>query len=138
MDKVFADSGYWIARACRNDALHRKANLVARQIGSRPIVTSEMVLVEFLNYMSKLGSYNRGVAVDTVRELRTNRAVEIVPHTTEQFGEAIDFYELHADLRWGLVDCVSFLIMTDKKIQDALAHDRDFEIAGFRALLRDN
>ena len=138
MDKVFADSGYWIARVYPDDPLHQKALHVAEQMGSRRIVTSEMVLAEFLNFMARHGSYYRALAVATVRELQTNRAVDIVPHTTGQFWEAIDHYELYSDQRWGLVDCISFLIMREKKIQDALAHDRDFQQAGFTALLRDD
>ena len=138
MDDVFADTGYWIARSCSEDALHQKANQVTEQIGSRRIVTSELVLIEFLNYMAKLGSHNRRTAVDTVKELQSNRAVLIVPHTTQQFQRALELYESYSDQRWGIVDCVSFQIMREKKIQDALAHDRDFHQAGFTALLRDN
>ena len=138
MDEVFADSGYWIARACLDDPLHDKANYVAERIGSRRIVTSEMVLAEFLNFMAKHGPYYRMLAVATTREVQNSRAVEIVPHTTEQFWRALDIYELHSDLRWGLVDRISFEIMRGKKILDALAHDRDFQQAGFRALLRES
>jgi predicted nucleic acid-binding protein len=32
---------------------------------------------------------------------------------------------------------MSFTVMRDRDIRDALAHDRDFEQAGFNALLRE-
>jgi hypothetical protein len=35
-----------------------------------------------------------------------------------------------------LVDCTSFVVMTDRKIQDALTADHHFERAGFNALLK--
>lgn len=138
MDEVFADSGYWIARTCPNDALHQKANLVAGQLGSRRIVTSEMVLVEFLNYMSKLGSQNRRLAVETVQDLYDNPRVEIVPVNSQQLWAAVDLYAGRPNLRWSLVDCISFMIMQEKRIRDALAYDHDFRQAGYRALLRDD
>ena len=50
MITVFADAGYWIAMYDPQDALHPKARQVTRELGQISIVTSEMVLVEFLNY----------------------------------------------------------------------------------------
>ena len=138
MTKVFADSGYWIAVTRTGDGLHQTARLVIQQIGPVKIITSELVLVEYLNDMSKLGEYYRRLAVDTVRDLRNDDNVEIVPVTSQQFWEAVEHYDSHRDQRWSLVDCSSLLIMEDLKIRDALAHDRDFWSAGFRPLLRDN
>ena len=40
------------------------------------------------------------------------------------------------DKQWSLTDCISFVVMEDRGMQDALSADRDFEEAGFRALLR--
>ena len=97
-----------------------------------------MVLIEYLNEMSKHGEQQRRMAVETVNDLRYDDNVEIVPATSQQFWEAVQYYDSHRDQCWSLVDCVSFMIMGEKKIQNALAHDRDFWSAGFRPLLRDN
>ncbi|MFM5956954.1 MAG: PIN domain-containing protein, partial [Dolichospermum sp.] len=40
------------------------------------------------------------------------------------------------DKEWGLVDCISFIVMQDRGITDALTADTHFQQAGFRALLR--
>lgn len=138
MRAVFGDTGYWIAISRRADGLHQRARLVAQQIGDVRIVTSEMVLIEYLNEMSKHGEQQRRMAVETVNDLRYDDNVEIVPATSQQFWEAVQYYDSHRDQRWSLVDCVSFMIMGEKKIQNALAHDRDFWSAGFRPLLREN
>jgi hypothetical protein len=45
-------------------------------------------------------------------------------------------YHQHADKRWTLTDCVSFVIMRERKVTDALTGDRHFEQAGFAALLK--
>jgi len=37
---------------------------------------------------------------------------------------------------WQLTDCISFIVMEDKEITDALTGDHHFEQAGFTALLK--
>ena len=40
-------------------------------------------------------------------------------------------YEIHQDKTWGLVDCLSFVVMENQQISIALAFDRHFVQAGF-------
>jgi len=40
------------------------------------------------------------------------------------------------DKEWGLIDCVSFIVMQERGLTNALTTDEHFEQAGFRALLR--
>ena len=138
MYPVFADSGYWIAILDPSDELHQRAQLVTGQLGSRRIVTSEMVLVEFLNAMSKLGELDRRLAVGTVTGIRNDSTIETVPQTSQRFAAAIRHYSERPDQQWSLTDCASFLIMEERGIREALAYDRDFVQAGYRALLRDD
>ena len=95
-----------------------------------------MVLVEFLNFMSGKGEFPRETAVDAVRSLETNPTVEVVEQTGIQFESALTLYASRSDQRWGIIDCASFLLMEERDITEALAYDRDFEQAGFVALLR--
>jgi len=39
-----------------------------------------------------------------------------------------------SDKEWGLVDCLSFVIMRERGITEALTPDRHFTRAGFKAL----
>ena len=138
MEPVFADSGYWIAMKDNRDHLHAKATLITSRLGSRTILTSEMVLTEFLNSASRYGPDGRRRAAVTVNGLRTDRNVEIVPQTSARFNDAATLYSQRPDQRWSVTDCASFLIMQERGIREALTHDRDFVQAGFRALLRDD
>ena len=47
MTPLFADAGYWIALTFGQDRLHAFAVRLTVLMGSRLIVTSEMVLTEF-------------------------------------------------------------------------------------------
>ena len=64
MERVFADTGYWIALLNPRDDLHQKASATSRDYTPNQIVTSEMVLTEFLNSFSDLiaSSESRGVS----------------------------------------------------------------------------
>jgi uncharacterized protein len=48
----------------------------------------------------------------------------------------LDLYRDRPDKAWSLTDCISFVVMADKGIRDALTADHHFEQAGFVALLK--
>ena len=66
------------------------------------------------------------------------RVREIIAQTDMQFRAALARYASRADQSWSLTDCASFLVMEQRHIAEALAYDRDFEQAGFVALLRES
>ncbi len=51
MSTFFADTGYWIALFNPRDALHTKAIFMSKTTQAQLIVTSQMVLTEFLNHL---------------------------------------------------------------------------------------
>ncbi|MCY3920119.1 MAG: PIN domain-containing protein [Chloroflexi bacterium] len=136
MRVVFADAAYWIALWNPRDAMHEQALAVAARLGSAAVVTTHIVLIEALNFMAGMGEFRRLFAARMVRDLEDNPDVEIVPQTAAQFRSAVDRYVARPDQTWGLSDCASFLLMEERNITEALTHDRDFEQAGFTALLR--
>lgn len=138
MNAVFADAGYWIALFNPRDRLHDVATDVSQAIQHRFVVTSQLVLMEFLNYYAPLGKIYRERAVEVVRRLQQYPNIEIVPLSDEQFEAALDMYAQRQDKAWGLIDCASFLIMQQRRIIDALAFDEHFRQAGFIPLLRTN
>ena len=138
MRTLFADSGYWIALLFSRDQLHERAREVAAGLGSVAIVTTQMALAEALNHLAGEGERLRNLAAQTVRELEVRPDVKIVPQTDAQFKAALKRYAARSDQRWSLTDCASFLVMEERNISEALAYDRDFEQAGFVALLREN
>jgi hypothetical protein len=70
-----------------------------------------------------------------MNEFSQSRNVEIVPINRYLLDQGIEFYCRHDDKAWGLVDCVSFLVMKDRGIVEAFTSDVHFEQAGFTRLL---
>ncbi len=136
MSDVFADTGYWVALEDPRDRLHEKALALTRALGPRRIVTTQMVLVEMLNIFGSRGERQRSLAYGVVERAARSQNVEVTPQTDAQFRAAVERYGSRPDQTWSLTDCASFLVMEERGISEALAHDRDFVQAGFVALLR--
>ena len=133
MSSVFADTFYFVALANPRDQAHRKA--VQWTLGFHgAMVTTSWVLTEFGNQMSGLA--NRQEFVDTVRDLRANAQVTITPPEARLFEEGLQLYASRPDKEWSLTDCISFVVMQQEGIREALTGDHHFEQAGFAALLK--
>ena len=98
------------------------------------IVTSQLVLVEFLDFCSR-NVVLKGKAVQAIEKLLSHPNIEIVPQTAELFVRAYDYYKKMDDKTWSLTDCSSFEIMKEQGITKALTADAHFTQCGFSALL---
>ncbi len=58
----------------------------------------------------------------------------IVPASRAALEAGLALYRRRLDKDWSLTDCISFAIMEDERITDALTGDKHFTQAGFRAL----
>jgi uncharacterized protein len=132
MSGVFADTAFYAAIVNRRDEFHGRAKELAATIG-RPIVTTEFVLVETANFCTS-GS-RRTAYLRLVQYLRRAAGVEIIPATATDFQRGLDLFGKRLDKDWSLTDCISFVVMQDRGLADALTTDRHFEQAGFTVLL---
>jgi predicted nucleic acid-binding protein len=134
---VFLDAAYAIALAAPSDQLHSWAVDLAQQLEENQtrMVTTQAVLLEIGNALSKLRY--RAAAVELLSSLEADPAVEIVPLSAGLYTEAFDLFRERPDKEWGLIDCVSFVVMKSREITEALTADEHFEQYGFRALLRE-
>ncbi|NES71072.1 MAG: type II toxin-antitoxin system VapC family toxin, partial [Okeania sp. SIO2D1] len=127
MRKVFADTGYWVALLNPRDDLHQKVQEVSEAIAPVHIFTSEMVLTEVLNDFSKRGDFFRQAAIELIENIYKHPNLTVVKQTSSQFQEGLLLYKERIDKQWSLTDCVSFKIMEEYNILEALAYDRHFE-----------
>jgi len=61
--------------------------------------------------------------------------IEVVELTSELCRKGWQLYGQRADKDWGVIDCLSFIMMQERNLLEALTGDRHFQQAGFRALL---
>lgn len=132
-DPVFADAFFFIALLNPSDAHHADAVRQAEGLVTS-ILTTHWVLTEVADALC-VPSYRVEVA-RFLRELADDPGTEIVPADPLLFGRGLDLYAQRPDKGWSLTDCISFVVMSDRQLTDALTGDRHFEQAGFRALFR--
>ena len=132
MTPVFADTSYFLALLGPADQYHQQAVAWSRAL-RRPLLTTEYVVLEVGN--SLLRGADRPVFIEFFARLRADRRTEIVPASAEWLHAGVNLFAARPDQTWSLTDCISFSVMTQRKLPDALTADRHFEQAGFRALL---
>ncbi len=98
-------------------------------------MTTWGVLLEIGNALSKV--QYRQAALQLLSSLQRDASVEIVPLSEPLLQRAVMLYAERPDKEWGLTDCISFVVMEERGIRDALTADEHFRQAGFRPLLRE-
>jgi uncharacterized protein len=91
------------------------------------LLTTRSVLLEIGNALSKQL---------LLHALETDPNVEIMPLSEQLYTRAMQLYRERHDKDWGLTDCLSFVVMRDRGIEEALTADAHFQQAGFLALMR--
>ena len=132
MSALFADSFYFLALVNSDDSSHTKAVRFEGQTAS--LVTTEWVLTEVADALSDKS--NRPVFLNLLNALQSSFDTEIIPASHELFLRGIELFAKRPDKDWSLTDCVSFVVMKDHGLADALTGDRHFEQAGFNVLLK--
>ena len=76
-------------------------------------------------------------AVEIIEQIFAAEEVEVVHLTPRLFTQGLTLYKSHQDKAWGLVDCISFIVMCEAGVNQALTFDQHFVQAGFQALMRE-
>jgi predicted nucleic acid-binding protein len=130
--KVFADTSWFQAILSTRDEHHHQAVSAARRPWTR-IVTTEYVLVELGAAFSKPDDRSDFLLIDQM--VRTRDDVLLVPAASDLLMRGRDLFAARPDKAWSLTDCISFVVMHDHDLSEALTTDHHFSQAGFRALL---
>ena len=128
MTEVFADAFYYIALLNPADQFHAAAVAATKTLTQR-FVTTGWVLMEVADALS----------APAVRQ-RTHQFLERIavdPNTTvianfdPWFARGVKLYGERGDKSWSLTDCISFEVMKDRGVSEALTGDHHFTQAGF-------
>lgn len=137
-NEVFLDTAYAIALSSPKDNHHEAAARLAADIKRQIVrmVTTSAVVTEIGDSLSK--AIHRAAAVRLIRSIEQDNNITVIHVDAELLERAFELFANRPDKEWGLTDCISFVVMGDHEIADALTADKHFEQAGFRALLRES
>lgn len=133
MKPVFADTVYFLALLNSADQFHRQAR-VLNEKPPGPLTTTEFVLAEVGDALSQ--PVNRPRFARLLQLLRQQPDVEIIPATSVLFQRGCEFHARRPDKEWSVTDCISFLAMQERGLEEALTSDHHFEQAGYRTLIK--
>lgn len=128
MQVLFADAWYYIALLDSQDSRHGEAVEFLKRRHAR-IVTTEWVLTEAAAGLS--APRTRGLFVQLLKTLNGDPDTEIVQLDRALHDQGLDMYRHRPDKSWSLVDCVSFTVMANRVITEALTDDHHFKQAGY-------
>ena len=135
MKKVFVDTSGWIALVNTTDSFHSRAKdlYIGLLADGYRFITHQGVMLEIGNGLSAIS--NRPIAIGLQKKFEVADHYELISLNSQLFDAAWKLFEERSDKDWGIVDCLSFVVMTQFDLTEALTTDRHFEQAGFRKLL---
>ena len=134
-ERLFLDTAFIQALLNPRDDYHNQA----KQLFPRIRAASEVWITEaiFAEVGNALSAFNRNGAVQFIQQCYRTDNIKIVSVDTELLMQALALYQSRPDKTWGLTDCISFIVMQQQNLTDAVTGDRHFVQAGFRALMLD-
>ncbi len=126
--RIFVDTSFVLALLNERDQYHQQAEALSFKFEESFLITTVAVLLEIGNALAK---DFRKEANAVIKLLRNSDRVEVVQIDERLLEKALDIYEKYDDKTWGLVDCMSFIVMGERGLAEVLTFDGDFTKAGF-------
>jgi predicted nucleic acid-binding protein len=133
-NRILVDTQFVVALINQRDQNHAQALEQSARFEGHPVLITDAVLLEI---GSVLARGFRREAVAAIEGFLTADEVGIVHLTPQLFQQALALYKAHDDKERSLVDCISFIVMRDAGLSQALTYDQHFVQAGFQALMRE-
>lgn len=132
-ERLFLDTAFIQALLNPRDDYHQQAKqLFPRVRAASEVWITEAVLVEVGNALSAL---NRNGAVQFIQQCYRTDNINVFRVDTALLMQSLNLYQSRSDNDWGLTDCISFIVMQQQNLTDAVTSDRHFLQAGFRTLM---
>lgn len=134
---VFFDTSYIVALENRDDPHHSRAKQIDRQLiaENAVLLLHWGILLEIGDGYARIGRREKGMRL--IERIRSEQGYQLFAVTDSILDAAIRLYCARPDKEWGLTDCVSFAVMNQEGIVEALTADEHFRQAGMTPLLLD-
>lgn len=135
-NEIFIDtSGFYAMLASDDDRHGVAAKLVgAARKRKRGFITTDYVLDETATLLKARRKTH--LIAKFFERVDQSQACRIEWTDSERFQNVRAFFLRHADQAWSFTDCLSFVVMSDLRLRDALTKDDHFHQAGYTALLQ--
>ena len=133
-ERVFVDTGAWVALALTRDPLHGRARDVWEELlvaGAR-LHVSIPVVIETFTFLER--NVAREIALAWKDSLRTAPRLRVLECRAADLERAWAWFQRHDLHKLSAVDATSFVLMLRERVRVAFAFDNHFPTAGFRTV----
>jgi predicted nucleic acid-binding protein len=134
---VLLDTSFILALENKDDPHHERAKALDRELLNEQatLLLHWGLLLELMDGYARVSRRAKGLQL--LARFEGEQGYRIDPITEPLLREALNLYRARPDKDWGLTDCVSFVLMRQEGITEALTADIHFRQAGLTALLLD-
>ncbi len=130
---MLIDTSGFLCRYQRKDLYHEKAVEFFDSATHR--LTSNYILAEYAALAQVRGIPRRQI-IDFSEQILADDTIEIVWVDKIVHSQAVELLKQRSDKTYSLCDAVSFVLMRERQITDALTTDHHFEQESFTRLLK--
>ena len=136
MRGIFVDASGWIAIANKSDEWHF---IAVKEYDSlfdegANFITTSLAMIEFGNGLAAVEK--RHLALALFERIKKSERIEVINISEDLDSRGWEMYKNRPDKEWGVTDCISFVVMQDRGLLEALTADHHFEQAGLQILLK--
>ena len=128
----FLDTSYVIALEIVNEDNHQVVlqHWQTLAISQPSLVTSTYIFDEIVTFFNSRNLHYK--AVEIGNRLIESPEIELIEIEQKLFNQGWLYFQKYADKSYSLTDCLSFIIMQENNITQALTLDHHFVQAGFK------
>jgi predicted nucleic acid-binding protein len=131
-DELFLDTSGLLSLFDEGDERHQKASDIFAK--ARFLLTTNYVLAEFVP-LTRVRGLSREKSLRFLQDLVLLPRIEVVWIDDKRHQEAMNLLDHRLDKTYSLCDAVSFVLMRERQINEALTTDKHFVQEGFVRLL---
>ena len=134
MPLLFLDTSFIVALEDADDQNHFHAISYWKKFKKHPamLVTTDYVFDETVTFMKKRINYKKAIEVGNL--LLSSPMLEMVHISKEDFENGWELFKKYLDKGFSFTDCLSFIVMKQKGIREALAFDDHFRQMSFEVM----
>ena len=135
---VFLDTSFVVALENKGDVHHARAKALDDKLLKEDalLIFHWGILIEIADGYARAGRRVRGLQL--LAKFTSEEGYRLLPIQETLLQEGLDLYRARVDKEWGVTDCISFVLMKQEGVTEALTADMHFRQAGFIALLLDD
>ena len=133
-EKIFIDTGFWIALFDKRDKYHSLAKKNIKSILNKyRIFLSDFILFETITYLN-CSIKNHDLALKFLQKIESTPAIKVLEVDSIIKSKALEIFKKHDDQDFSFVDCTTFVFMKEYSLKKYAGFDKHFQTMGYTSV----